>query len=78
MSRTSTPARCAAGLAGLLLLASACAIAQTQGATVIEKPVTGCEARIMGYGEKAIIVVNSESIPPRPASHPRPPSAAGS
>ena len=30
MSRTSTPARCAAGLAGLLLLASACAIAQTQ------------------------------------------------
>src|ERR1044072_7402679 len=30
MSRTSTPVRCAAGLAGLLLLASACAIAQTQ------------------------------------------------
>ena len=30
MSRTSMPVRCAAGLAGLLLLASACAIAQTQ------------------------------------------------
>lgn len=41
------------------------AIAQTQGATVIEKPVTGCEARIIGYGDNALIVVNSESIPPR-------------
>lgn len=30
MSRISTPVRCAAGLAGLLLLASACAFAQTQ------------------------------------------------
>jgi hypothetical protein len=30
MSRTSTPLGCAAGLAGLLLLASACALAQTQ------------------------------------------------
>ena len=27
--------------------------------------MTGCEARIIGYGEKAIIVVNSESIPSR-------------
>lgn len=42
-----------------------CAIAQSKGATVVEKPVTGCEARIMGYGEKALIVVNSESIPSR-------------
>jgi Zn-dependent peptidase ImmA (M78 family) len=42
-----------------------CAIAQTQGATVVEKPVRGCEARIMGYGEKALIVVNSEAIPSR-------------
>lgn len=42
-----------------------CAIAQTQGATVVEKPVRGCEARIMGYGERALIVVNSESIPSR-------------
>src|SRR3954447_22562068 len=41
------------------------AIAQTQGATVEEKPVTGCEARIMGFGDKALIVVNSESIPAR-------------
>jgi hypothetical protein len=30
MGRTSMPVRCAAGLAGLLLLASACALAQTQ------------------------------------------------
>ena len=42
-----------------------CAIAQSKGATVVEKPVTGCEARIVGYGERAIIVVNSESIPSR-------------
>ena len=42
-----------------------CAIAQSRGATVVEKPVTGCEARIVGYGERAIIVVNSESIPSR-------------
>lgn len=42
-----------------------CAIAQSTGATVVEKPVKGCEARIVGYGERAIIVVNSESIPPR-------------
>ena len=41
------------------------AIAQSRGATVVEKPVTGCEARIVGYGERAIIVVNSESIPSR-------------
>ena len=39
-----------------------CAIAQSRGATVVEKPVTGCEARIIGYGERAIIVVNSESL----------------
>lgn len=42
-----------------------CAIAQSTGATVVEKPVTGCEARIIGYGERAIIVVNSESISSR-------------
>jgi Zn-dependent peptidase ImmA (M78 family) len=42
-----------------------CAIAQTQGATVVEKPVTGSEARIMGFGEKALIVVNADSIPQR-------------
>ena len=42
-----------------------CAIAQSTGATVVEKPVTGCEARIVGYGERAIIVVNSESRPER-------------
>ena len=38
------------------------AIAQSTGATVVEKQVTGCEARIVGYGEKALIVVNSGSI----------------
>ena len=38
------------------------AIAQSRRATVVEKHVTGCEARIIGYGEKALIVVNSESI----------------
>ena len=42
-----------------------CAIAQSRGATVVEKLVTGCEARIVGYGERAIIVVNSESISSR-------------
>ena len=42
-----------------------CAIAQSKGVTVVEKRVTGCEARIVGYGEKALIVVNSESIPSR-------------
>lgn len=42
-----------------------CAIAQTQGATVVEKPVRGAEARIMGLGDKALIVVNADSIPQR-------------
>src|SRR5690606_6030659 len=42
-----------------------CAIAQTQGATVVEKPVKGAEARIMGFGDKALIVVNADSIPQR-------------
>ena len=42
-----------------------CAIAQSRGATVVEKPVTGCEARIVGYGERAIIAVSSNSIPSR-------------
>lgn len=39
-----------------------CAIAQTQGATVVEKAVKGAEARIMGFGDKALIVVNADSI----------------
>ena len=38
------------------------AIAQSKSATVVEKPVTGCEARIVGYDGRALIVVNSESI----------------
>src|SRR5262245_14251411 len=42
-----------------------CAIAQTQGATVVEKQIRGAEARIMGVGDKALIVVNADSIPRR-------------
>lgn len=42
-----------------------CAIAQSRGATVVEKRLTGCEARIVGYGDRAIIVLNSESMPSR-------------
>jgi hypothetical protein len=38
------------------------AIAQTRGATVIERPLSGCEARIIGVGCKTIITVNSTSI----------------
>ncbi|ABR91402.1 Uncharacterized conserved protein [Janthinobacterium sp. Marseille] len=35
------------------------------GATVHHKPLDGCEARLVGIGEKAIITVNSRSIPTR-------------
>jgi hypothetical protein len=41
------------------------AIAQHCGATVIERPLTGCEARIIGVGDRAVITVNSSSIPRR-------------
>ena len=37
------------------------AIAQSQGATVEERPLTGTEARIVGSGDSAIITVNSNS-----------------
>lgn len=37
------------------------AIAQSQGATVEEKPLSGAEARIVGSGDDAIITVNSNS-----------------
>jgi hypothetical protein len=36
-------------------------IAQYCGATVTYEPLSGCEARILGLGDQAIITVNSES-----------------
>ena len=36
-------------------------IAQYLGATIYYKPLKGCEARIVGYGDRAIIAVNSTS-----------------
>jgi Zn-dependent peptidase ImmA (M78 family) len=41
------------------------AIAQYCGATVIYQKLVGCEARILGYGERAIIAVNESSPRPR-------------
>lgn len=38
------------------------AIARVFGATVMFRPLTGCEARIVGFGEKAVISVNATSI----------------
>lgn len=37
------------------------AIARTLGATVKERPLIGCEARIIGNNDKAIITINSKS-----------------
>ena len=41
------------------------AIAYACGATILTEPLTGCEANIIGSGDKAIITVNSKSIPGR-------------
>jgi hypothetical protein len=41
------------------------AIAFACGATILKEPLTGCEANIIGRGDKAIITVNSKSIPGR-------------
>lgn len=41
------------------------AIAQHCGVTVYEEPLAGCAARIIGVGEKAIVVVNSNDSLPR-------------
>lgn len=41
------------------------AIAFSTGATVRYRPLEGCEARIVGIGDRAIISVNSRSIPTR-------------
>ena len=38
------------------------AIAYACGATIVPQPLTGCEANIIGFGERAIITVNSNSI----------------
>lgn len=41
------------------------AIAEYCGATVVYRPLEGCEARIIGYRDRAIITVNADSIRPR-------------
>jgi len=41
------------------------AVAFACGATILREPLTGCEANIIGSGGKAIITVNSKSIPGR-------------
>lgn len=41
------------------------AIAQHCGATIVYKPLFGCEARIMGLDDRAIITVNARSTPER-------------
>ena len=40
-------------------------IAYECGATILYEPLTGCEATIVGHGDKAIITVNGESHPGR-------------
>ncbi|MFZ5894762.1 MAG: ImmA/IrrE family metallo-endopeptidase [Myxococcota bacterium] len=37
------------------------AIAQHCGATIVYERLDGCEARILGYGDKAIITINAEA-----------------
>jgi len=41
------------------------AIAYACGATILKEPLTGCEANIIGCGDKAIVTVNSKAIPGR-------------
>lgn len=41
------------------------AIAWECGATILYEPLTGCEANIIGSGDKAIITVNNKAIPGR-------------
>jgi hypothetical protein len=38
------------------------AIAYACGATIVPQPLTGCQANIIGFGDRAIITVNSNSI----------------
>ena len=37
------------------------ALAAHSGVTIVEQPLKGCEARLIGYGDRAIITVNSAS-----------------
>lgn len=37
------------------------AIAQHCGATVVVEPLSGCEARVLGYGDRAVITVDAAS-----------------
>jgi IrrE N-terminal-like domain len=41
------------------------AIAYACGATILPQPLSGCEANIIGFSDRAIITVNSNSIPTR-------------
>src|SRR5437016_11425907 len=41
------------------------AIAYACGATIVPQPLTGCQANIIGFADRAIITVNSNSIPTR-------------
>lgn len=41
------------------------AIALVQGVTVKYEPLEGCEALIVGHGERAIVTVNKKSMPER-------------
>jgi hypothetical protein len=41
------------------------AIAYACGATILPQPLTGCQANIIGFGDRAIITVNSNAIPTR-------------
>lgn len=41
------------------------AIAFACGATILKEPLTGCEANLIGHTDKAIITINSKSIPGR-------------
>jgi hypothetical protein len=41
------------------------AIAYACGATILPQPLTGCQANIIGFGDRAIITVDSNSIPTR-------------
>jgi len=38
------------------------AIAEYCGATIVYEPLTGCDARILGHGDRAVIAVNSISL----------------
>lgn len=40
-------------------------IAEYCGATIVYEPLDGCEARILGAGDRAIITVNANSPRPR-------------